>query len=140
MDSPYVYKIVVIGDTNVGKSNIITRFTQNFFDENPHTTIGVEFFTKNVTIIGRDKKPVEVSLQIWDTAGQERFRGIASSYYKSAKGIILVYEITNAQTFENLKKWMDEIKSHGESYIDLVLLGNKCDLVKERVVQRVNFL
>ena len=134
METPFIYKIVIIGDTNCGKSNIITRYTQNHFDENSHPTIGVEFYQKDIKIMNARKEIEEVRLQIWDTAGQERFRGMASSYYRKAAGILLVYDITNDTTFKNLRKWIDEIKSYGENQVDIVLLGNKKDLTEERKV------
>lgn len=105
----HLYKIVLIGDSAVGKSNILSRFTKNEFNAESKTTIGVEFATKNVTM---DSK--KVKLQVWDTAGQERFRSMASAYYRGALGALLVYDITRRNTFENLDKWVKELKNYAE--------------------------
>ena len=135
METPYIYKIVIIGDSNCGKSNIITRYTQDIFNENSQPTIGVEFFQKDLQVPNASKNLDDVKLQIWDTAGQERFRGMAGSYYRKGAGVLLVYDITNKTSFQNLKKWLNEIKSYAEPMTDIILLGNKKDLNEEREVK-----
>lgn len=102
----YLFKIVLIGDSAVGKSNLLSRFARNEFDSNSKATIGVEFQTQMVEIDGK-----EVKAQIWDTAGQERFRAVTSAYYRGAVGALVVYDITRRGTFENIKRWIEELDS-----------------------------
>uniref|UniRef100_A0A7N0UIF4 Uncharacterized protein n=1 Tax=Kalanchoe fedtschenkoi TaxID=63787 RepID=A0A7N0UIF4_KALFE len=102
----YLFKIVVIGDSAVGKSNLLSRFARDEFDPNSKATIGVEFQTQVVIIDGK-----EVKAQIWDTAGQERFRAVTSAYYRGAVGALVVYDITRRTTFESVKRWLDELNS-----------------------------
>lgn len=102
----YLFKIVLIGDSAVGKSNLLSRFALDEFDINTKATIGVEFQTQVVEIDGR-----EVKAQIWDTAGQERFRAVTSAYYRGAVGALIVYDITRRTTFESVKRWLDELDS-----------------------------
>ena len=125
------YKIIVIGDANVGKSSIICRFSDNVFRENYINTIGVDFRYKVVTIDG-----VRVKLQIWDTAGQERFRTITSSYYRGAHGIIVVYSVDDLHSFQSIRSWLTEIDNNVNWPLVKYLVGNKSDLVKERLVQQ----
>ena len=124
-----IFKIVLIGDTSVGKTNILSKFLTNEFDPESKATVGVEFGTKDFNI---DNNIVKV--QIWDTAGQERYRSITSAYYKGAKGSLLVYDITNQKSFENLDKWLSDLKANGEYKISIILLGNKSDLEDKRQV------
>ena len=130
------YKIILIGDTGVGKTNIVTRYTKNKFSTTLKPTIGVEFYTKLQNFKTLKNKQKQKTLQIWDTAGQERFRGMAGSYYRRALGVLLVYDITNKKSFENLPKWLKEIKAYTNPKTEISLIGNKCDLVKEREVRR----
>lgn len=102
----YLLKIVLIGDSAVGKSNLLSRFARNEFDTNSKATIGVEFQTQAVEIDGK-----EVKAQIWDTAGQERFRAVTSAYYRGAVGALIVYDITRTTTFDSVKRWLDELTS-----------------------------
>lgn len=102
----YLFKIVLIGDSAVGKSNLLSRFARNEFDSNSKATIGVEFQTQVVEIEGK-----EVKAQIWDTAGQERFRAVTSAYYRGAVGALVVYDITRRGTFDNVKRWLEELTS-----------------------------
>ena len=102
----YLFKIVIIGDSAVGKSNLLTRYARNEFNPNSKATIGVEFQTQSMLI---DNK--EVKAQIWDTAGQERFRAVTSAYYRGAVGALVVYDITRTSTFENVGRWLDELNS-----------------------------
>lgn len=102
----YLFKIVLIGDSAVGKSNLLSRFARNEFDSNSKATIGVEFQTQVVDIDGK-----EIKAQIWDTAGQERFRAVTSAYYRGAVGALVVYDITRRTSFDSVKRWLDELSS-----------------------------
>ena len=124
-----IFKIILIGDSSVGKTNIFTKYLNDEFDPDSKATVGVEFGTKNLKI---NNKLIKV--QIWDTAGQERYTSITSAYYKGAKGSLLVYDITNKLTFDNLDKWISELKNNGDSDISMILVGNKTDLESNRVV------
>ncbi|KAL2539417.1 Ras-related protein RABA6a [Abeliophyllum distichum] len=125
----YLFKAVLIGDSAVGKSNLLSRFASNEFHLDSKPTIGVEFAYRNIQM--GDKL---IKAQIWDTAGQERFRAITSSYYRGALGALLVYDITRRATFENLKKWLRELREFGSPDMVIVLLGNKSDLSHYREV------
>lgn len=102
----YLFKVVLIGDSAVGKSNLLSRFARNEFDPNNKATIGVEFLTQELEIDGK-----MVKAQIWDTAGQERFRAVTSAYYRGAVGALIVYDISRKTTFESVKRWLDELTS-----------------------------
>ena len=123
-------KIVVVGDSGVGKTNLIKRFISNEFSENFKATIGVEFMSKTYRI---NKHLFKV--EIWDTAGQERYKSITAVYYKGAKGALLVYDITDKNTFDNIDKWMLEIKDKTSKDIKLMIIGNKIDLKDNREVK-----
>ncbi|GFZ15044.1 ras-related protein Rab2BV-like isoform X2 [Actinidia eriantha] len=125
----YLFKIVLIGDSGVGKSNILSRFTRNEFCLESKSTIGVEFATRTLQVEGKT-----VKAQIWDTAGQERYRAITSAYYRGAVGALLVYDITKRQTFENVLRWLHELRDHADSNIVIMLAGNKADLNHLRAV------
>ncbi|CAG7873845.1 unnamed protein product [Brassica rapa] len=125
----YLFKIVIIGDSAVGKSNLLTRYARNEFNPNSKATIGVEFQTQSMLI---DNK--EVKAQIWDTAGQERFRAVTSAYYRGAVGALVVYDITRTSTFENVGRWLDELNTHSDTTVAKMLIGNKCDLESIRAV------
>ncbi|PWA70740.1 small GTPase superfamily, Ran GTPase, P-loop containing nucleoside triphosphate hydrolase [Artemisia annua] len=125
----YLFKIVLIGDSGVGKSNILSRFTRNEFCLESKSTIGVEFATRTLQVEGKT-----VKAQIWDTAGQERYRAITSAYYRGAVGALLVYDITKKQSFESVSRWLRELRDHADSNIVLMLVGNKCDLNHLRAV------
>ncbi len=135
IDSGHMYKIVVIGDTNSGKTNIITRYARNEFDEISRPTIGVEFYQRDLHIPSLQGTTDEVRVKIWDTAGQERFRGMASSYYRKANGVLVVYDITNRNSFSNLEKWIEEVASFSEETTEIVLVGNKKDQVADRQIR-----
>ena len=124
-----IFKIVLIGDTSVGKTNILSKFLSNEFDPDSKATVGVEFGTKDFKIENNI-----VKVQIWDTAGQERYRSITNAYYKGAKGSLLVYDITSPKTFDNLDKWLSDLKANGEEKISIILIGNKSDLEQERKI------
>jgi len=122
-------KLVMIGDSGVGKTNILSRYINNEFSSITKATVGVEFFS---TLIKKNNKLIK--LQIWDTAGQERYKSITSAYYKGAKGAFVVYDITKMKTFKNLDKWITELKANGNEDIYIILIGNKLDLEKNREV------
>jgi len=125
----YFFKILLIGDSGVGKSCLLLRFADDSWTETHISTIGVDFKIKTLTIDGKT-----VKLQIWDTAGQERFRTITSSYYRGAQGIILVYDCTDRESFNNVKQWMGEIDRYACENVNKLLVGNKCDLQAEKTV------
>lgn len=128
-DYDYLFKLVLIGDSGVGKSCLLLRFADDNFTDSYISTIGVDFRFRTVTI---DEKVVK--LQIWDTAGQERFRTITHNYYRGAHGIALVYDVTHAGSFENIRKWIQDVHTYAESSVNIVLIGNKCDLSDKRVI------
>ncbi|ESW20571.1 hypothetical protein PHAVU_006G220200 [Phaseolus vulgaris] len=119
----YLFKVVLIGDSGVGKSNLLSRFTRNEFCLESKSTIGVEFATRTLEVEGRS-----VKAQIWDTAGQERYRAITSAYYRGALGALLVYDVTKPTTFENVSRWLKELRDHADANIVIMLIGNKTDL------------
>ncbi|KAI7748405.1 hypothetical protein M8C21_008159 [Ambrosia artemisiifolia] len=125
----YVFKVVLIGDSSVGKTQLLARFTKNEFRVDSKATIGVEFQTQTLVI---DQKTVKA--QIWDTAGQERYRAVTSAYYRGALGAMLVYDMTKRQTFEHMTRWLEELRGHADKNIVIMLIGNKCDLASLRAV------
>ena len=127
----FLFKLILIGDSSVGKSNILLKYLKGQFDPNSKATVGVEFGTKNVEI--KNKK---IKIQIWDTAGQERYRSITSAYYKGAKGAFIVYDITRKNTFDNIDKWISDLKTNGDENLAIVLIGNKSDLEERREIQK----
>lgn len=127
----YLFKTVLIGDSGVGKSNLLSRFTKNEFNLESKTTIGVEFATKSVVLEGK-----VVKAQIWDTAGQERYRAITSAYYRGAVGALLVYDICKPATLENANRWLKELRDHADAQVVVMLVGNKTDLKHLRAVKQ----
>ncbi|KAF5402724.1 Small GTP-binding protein domain [Paragonimus heterotremus] len=125
----YLFKIVLIGDSGVGKSNLLSRFTMNEFNLESKSTIGVEFATRSVQIDGKT-----IKAQIWDTAGQERYRAITSAYYRGAVGALLVYDIAKRVTYENATQWLHELRDHSDQDIVVMFVGNKSDLRHLRMV------
>ena len=125
----FLFKVVLIGDSGVGKSNLLSRFTRNEFNLDSKSTIGVEFATRSVQV---DSKTVKA--QIWDTAGQERYRAITSAYYRGAVGALLVYDIAKHPTYQNVHRWLKELRDHADSNIVIMLVGNKSDLKHLRAV------
>ncbi|KAJ1800016.1 Rab GTPase ypt31 [Coemansia sp. RSA 2559] len=125
----FLFKIVLIGDSGVGKSNLLSRFTRNEFNLESKSTIGVEFATRSIQV---DAKTIKA--QIWDTAGQERYRAITSAYYRGAVGALLVYDIAKHPTYENVTRWLKELRDHADSNIVIMLVGNKSDLRHLRAV------
>ena len=125
----YLFKVVLIGDSGVGKSNLLSRFTRNEFNLESKSTIGVEFATRSIQVDGRT-----IKAQIWDTAGQERYRAITAAYYRGAVGALLVYDIAKHLTYENVERWLKELRDHADSNIVIMLVGNKSDLRHLRAV------
>ncbi|KAJ7460886.1 ras family-domain-containing protein [Mycena galericulata] len=125
----YLFKVVLIGDSGVGKSNLLSRFTRNEFNLESKSTIGVEFATRSIDVDGKT-----VKAQIWDTAGQERYRAITSAYYRGAVGALLVYDIAKHATYVNVTRWLKELRDHADSNIVIMLVGNKSDLKHLRAV------
>lgn len=125
----YLFKVVLIGDSGVGKSNLLSRFTRNEFNLESKSTIGVEFATRSISV---DEKVIKA--QIWDTAGQERYRAITSAYYRGAVGALLVYDIAKHVTYENVTRWLKELRDHADANIVIMLVGNKSDLRHLRAV------
>ena len=126
-----LFKLILIGDSCVGKSNILLKYLKNQFNENSKTTVGVEFGTKNIIINNK-----RIKIQIWDTAGQERYRSITSAYYKGAKGVLIIYDITRKNTFDNIDKWITDLKLNGDKNICIIILGNKSDLIDKREINK----
>ena len=126
-----LYKIIIIGDTCVGKSNILSRYLKDEFREDSKSTVGVELGTKFLKV-----KDVGTKIQIWDTAGQERYRSITSSYYKGSHGCFIVYDITSEISFENVDKWYQQAQKEASKDVSIILVGNKCDLEDQRKVSK----
>ncbi|XP_069650393.1 ras-related protein Rab-13 isoform X1 [Haliaeetus albicilla] len=138
----HLFKLLLIGDSGVGKTCLIIRFAEDNFTSTYISTIGIDFKIRTVDIDGK-----KIKLQVWDTAGQERFKTITTAYYRGAvvwwggasspqKGIILVYDITDEKSFENIQNWMKSIKENASAGVERLLIGNKCDMEAKRKVQR----
>ena len=125
----YLFKLLVIGDSGVGKSCLLLRFADDVFTESYISTIGVDFKIRTLELDGR-----VIKLQIWDTAGQERFRTITSSYYRGAHGIIVVFDLTDSESFQNVTAWLHEIDRYASAGVNKLLVGNKSDLTAKRQV------
>ena len=126
-----LFKIILVGDTSVGKTNIINKYIKNEFREDFYATIGVEFSHKKFVVENR-----KIKAQIWDTAGQERYKAITRAYYKGAKGAFIVYDITRKETFDDVDKWRNELISSCNQEITVMLIGNKCDLEDQREISK----
>ncbi|KAK3834691.1 MAG: rab11 protein [Linnemannia elongata] len=120
----FLFKIVLIGDSGVGKSNLLSRFTRGDFNLESKSTIGVDFGARTVQV--EDGKMIKA--QIWDTAGQERYRAITSAYYRGAVGALLLYDITQHGTYESVSRWLSEVREHADPNIIVMMVGNKSDL------------
>ncbi|CAG8561006.1 8912_t:CDS:2, partial [Ambispora leptoticha] len=129
----FLFKLLLIGDSGVGKSCLLLRFADDTYTESYISTIGVDFKIRTIELEGKT-----VKLQIWDTAGQERFRTITSSYYRGAHGIIVVYDVTDQDTFLNVKQWLQEIDRYACEGVNKLLVGNKSDLTTKKVVDYTN--
>jgi Ras-related protein Rab-1A len=128
-DYDYLFKLLLIGDSGVGKSCLLLRFSDDTYTDSYISTIGVDFKIRTIELDGKT-----IKLQIWDTAGQERFRTITSSYYRGAHGIIVVYDCTDLESFNNVKQWLEEIDRYACENVNKLLVGNKCDLTSKKVV------
>ncbi|KAJ5077380.1 ras family-domain-containing protein [Anaeramoeba ignava] len=126
-----LFKFIIIGDTSVGKTSILTRYCHTFGTSSPNTTIGAFFKVKKIQINGKI-----ITLQIWDTAGQERFRSLTPVYYRGTYGIVLVYDITNEKSFQNIENWIKEAKKYADENVQMILIGNKSDLEEKRKVSK----
>ena len=124
----FKFKVVIVGDSSVGKTNLVKRFMNNTFLKDSKATVGVEFMSKTFIV---DKKIFKVEL--WDTAGQERYKAITAAYYKGAKGALIVYDVTNKISYDNVDKWCNELRIKGSKNINIVMIGNKTDL-KDNIV------
>ena len=124
-----MFKVVLVGDSFVGKTNIMSKYLKNEFHEDSKATVGVEFGSRQFNIEGH-----VVKAQIWDTAGQERYKAITSAYYKGAKGAFIVYDITRKESFENVTKWAEQLKSTADKNLTIIIVGNKTDLEDQRQV------
>ena len=139
INEDYLFKIIVLGDCAVGKSNILSKYSKNIFNKSSKSTIGVELITK---FFRYEDKIIKVN--IWDTAGQERFTSMITTYYKGAKGALLVYDITRKNTFDNIDNWLKELISINSKNICISLIGNKSDLSllrqvpKEKAMEKAN--
>jgi len=126
----YLFKLLLIGDSGVGKSCLLLRFAEDSYTESYLSTIGVDFKIRTIDVEGKT-----IKLQIWDTAGQERFRTITAAYYRGAHGIVVVYDVTDSESYENVKMWLKEIDRYAAENVDKLLIGNKADLVNKKVVE-----
>ena len=124
-------KVILIGDSGVGKTNIMSKFLKNQFLENSKATVGVEFGSK--LFIHENHK---IKAQIWDTAGQEKYKAITGAYYKGSKGALVIYDITRKDTFVNIEKWVNDLKTTGDPKITIIIIGNKNDLADKRQVTK----
>jgi len=130
-DKDISFKIIVIGNSGVGKSSLTNKATRNIFEENYHATVGFEFFTFNVKIQGK-----VISLQIWDTCGQELFRSLITNFYRNTSLAIIVYSVTSEESFQDIDMWLKELRTHANPDVKVVLIGNKIDLENERKISK----
>ena len=128
-DYEFIFKVLLLGNSNVGKSSLFLRFVDDIWNDTFVPTIGVDFKIKTFNI---DEK--KIKMQIWDTAGQERFKNIIASYYRGARGILLIYDVTDKESFKNLSNWLIEIEKNASKNVLKVLIGNKTDLEEKRVI------
>ncbi|CAF0809234.1 unnamed protein product [Brachionus calyciflorus] len=126
----YLFKILLIGDSGVGKTCILCRFSDDSFNSSFISTIGIDFKMKTIELNGK-----KIKLQIWDTAGQERFYTITSTYYRGAMGIMLVYDVTDTKSFDSIGKWLRNIEENANEDVVKMIIGNKCDMEEKRAVE-----
>ena len=126
----FIFKILLLGDSNVGKSSLISRYVDGLWSDVFVPTIGVDFKVKTLEIGNKN-----IKMQIWDTAGQERFRNIISSYFRGSHGILLIYDITNKNSFNNLQDWLEVIENNANKNVLKILIGNKNDLEEDRQIK-----
>ena len=127
----YIFKVLLLGNSDVGKSSLLLRFVDSLWNDTFVPTIGVDFKVKTLEINNQ-----RVKMQIWDTAGQERFRTVISTYFRGAHGILLLYDVTNKDSFKNLENWLTEIEKNSSDKVLKILLGNKCDLSDDREISK----
>lgn len=125
----HLFKILLVGDSGVGKSALLLRFADDAFNESCPSTIGIDFKSRIVQVNGQP-----VKLQVWDAAGQERFRSLSTAYYRGAHGVIIVYDVTSMESFSNVKKWLDEVGHMAAANVTVFLIGAKIDLAANQVV------
>ncbi|XP_009762534.1 ras-related protein RABE1c-like [Nicotiana sylvestris] len=128
-DYDYVVKLLLIGDSGVGKSCLISRFSDGCFTTNYISTIGIDFKTRTIQLDGKG-----IKLKVWDTAGQERFKSITTACYRGSMGILLVYDVTNESSFNNIRNWIRSIEQHGSDNVNKILVGNKADMDESKRV------
>lgn len=126
-----IFKVLLVGDSGVGKSCLLLRYAEKHFRDNYVATIATDFRVPTLEVDGQ-----QVQLQIWDTAGQERFRTITTAYYRGAQGILVVYDTTNARSFNNVQMWLDEIHQYAGLNVNCMLVGNKVDMKKDKAVDK----
>lgn len=126
----YLFKVLLIGDSSVGKTSVLLRYVDDTFNPEFQTTIGVDFKISTFQLNGK-----VIKLQLWDTAGQDRFKNIVASYYRGAHGIILTFDITNQASFQNINRWYDEAQNYLQKSVPKLLIGNKADLASQRTVR-----
>ncbi|XP_028312413.1 ras-related protein Rab-27B-like [Gouania willdenowi] len=130
----YLIKLLALGDSGVGKTTFLYRYTDNKFNRKFTTTVGIDFREKRVMYIGKDsdgstEKNFKIHLQLWDTAGQERFRSLTTAFFRDAMGFLLMFDLTNQQSFLNVRNWMSQLQANAYcDSPDVVLVGTKCDL------------
>ncbi|ORZ36370.1 ras family-domain-containing protein [Catenaria anguillulae PL171] len=127
----HLIKLLLIGDSGVGKSCLLLRFTDDSFTPSFITTIGIDFKIRTIELDGK-----RIKLQIWDTAGQERFRTITTAYYRGAMGILLIYDVTDERSFNNIRNWIRNIEQHASAGVNKILVGNKCDVADKKVISK----
>ena len=125
----FIFKVLLLGNSDVGKSSMLLRFVDSVWNDAFTPTIGVDFKVKTLEINNK-----RVKMQIWDTAGQERFRTVVSTYFRGAHGILLLYDVTNKDSFKNLENWLIEIEKNSNQKVLKILIGNKCDLTEDREI------
>lgn len=129
MSYDYIFKVVVIGDSGVGKSSLLSRLTRDEFNIESKSTIGVEFAKREMRLDGKI-----IKAQIWDTAGQERYRAITNAFYRGTVGALVVFDVTKAESFKSVTKWLEALRKHGDENIQIMLVGNKTDIEDQREV------
>ncbi|KAJ1922400.1 GTP-binding protein [Tieghemiomyces parasiticus] len=127
----YLIKLLLIGDSGVGKSCLLLRFSDDSFTPSFITTIGIDFKIRTIELDGK-----RIKLQIWDTAGQERFRTITTAYYRGAMGILLVYDVTDERSFNNIHNWIRNVEQYANEGVNRILVGNKCDMDEKKVISK----
>jgi small GTP-binding protein len=128
----HLFKLMIIGDSGVGKTSILSRYVDSTFNTTFISTIGIDFKIKTIVL---DNKTIK--LQVWDTAGQERFKSITSAYYRGAMGVLLVYDITNKKSYDNIRVWIQHIRDYSyDNNVKIIIIGNKCDLENARIISK----